>query len=357
MSRERRLEELARVLVDHSVEVARGERVLIIMRETDAYPLTRAVYRRVVEAGGYPQVLFHGAELERALMLAGEQEQVDWVPELYAQAMEWAEVCIDLRGAPNLHEFHGIQEERISAHRRAEGKISALRTRQTKWTLCRIPNALFAQGARLSEEEMVDLWFDACLIDWAGETKRLERMKARFDGTREVRIEAEDTELTFSTEGRTFIIDDGHVNMPGGEIFTAPVEESVEGYITFTNPGVFAGVLMECIRLTFSEGRVVEATAESNESFLHTLLDMDPGARRVGEFALGTNEGLTLFTNDILLDEKIAGTCHIALGRSYSEAGGRNDSALHWDIVKEMRKGGRILFDGEPVLDGGALRV
>ncbi len=356
MNSDKRWQELAEVLTDHSVGVEATERVLIIMRETDAYPLTRAVYRRVVERGAYPQVLFHGAELERSLMVAGSDEQIDWVPELYASAMEWADVCIDLRGAPNLHEFKGVKEQLLSAHRRAEGNISALRTRKTRWTICRIPNALFAQQAMVSSEEMMELWFNACLIDWRGETERLERLKERFDGTREVRIEAEDTDLTFSTEGRTFIIDDGHVNMPGGEIFTAPLEDSVEGYITFSNPGVFAGVLMEGIRLTFSGGEVVEATARSNESFLHSILDMDEGARRVGEFALGTNNALTTFTTDILLDEKIAGTTHIALGRSYSEAGGKNDSALHWDIVKEMRGGGRILFDRKPVLFEGRLQ-
>ncbi len=356
MSSDKRWSELAKVLVDHSTAVDKDERVLIIMREPDAYPLTMAAYDRIIEKGGLPQVLFHGAALERSLMLKGTQGQIDWVPELYGSAMEWADVCIDLRGAPNLYEFNGIETERISAHRRAEGKISAMRTRQTRWSVCRIPNALFAQQAHQPEAEMMDTFFSSCLIDWKEESRRLQKLKEKYDGTREIRIQSDDTDLRFSTEGRTFIIDDGHINMPGGEVFSAPVEDSVEGHIAFSDPGVFAGVLMEGIRLEFSEGKVTKATSRTNETFLEQVLEMDEGARRVGEFGIGTNLMLTSFSNDIFFDEKIAGTVHIALGRSYAECGGRNDSALHWDIVKDLRGGGTVYFDGKPLIENGELK-
>lgn len=356
MSSDKRWRELAKVLVDHSTEVGRDERVLIIMREAEAYPLTAATYDRVIERGGLPQVLFHGAALERSLMLKGEHKQVDWVPELYATAMEWADVCIDLRGAPNLYEFSGIETERISAHRRAEGRISAMRTRQTRWTVCRIPNALFAQQAHQPESEMMETFFSSCLIDWKEESRRLEKLKEKYDGTREIRILSDDTDLRFSTEGRIFVIDDGHINMPGGEVFSAPVEDSVEGHVAFADPGVFAGVLMEGIRLVFSKGKVTKATAGTNEEFLNQVIAMDDGAQRVGEFGIGTNLMLTSFSNDIFFDEKIAGTVHIALGRSYAECGGKNDSSLHWDIVKDLREGGTVYFDGTPLVENGELK-
>ncbi|MBU8913289.1 MAG: aminopeptidase [Spirochaetales bacterium] len=345
---------VARVLVGHSTATSTGDRVAIIMRETGAEPLARAVYRECVSAGAFPQVLYTSSLFERDLMIHGNAGQIEWVPELYIQAMEWADVCIDLRGTANLHEFESIDASVIAAHRKSQGKVSARRTSDTRWVICRVPSPLFAQQARLPTDEVMDLFFNATCIDWEAEGRRLQALRERLVGTAEVRIVSPpDTDLRFSTSGRTYVVDDGHINMPGGEIFTAPVEDSMEGVISFPHPGVFAGTLIENIRLEFSAGRVIQATASSNQTFLEDIISMDDGARRVGEFGIGTNTQLTSFSNDIFWDEKIAGTIHLALGRSYKECGGANDSALHWDIVLDLRTGGTVFVDGKPVIVDG----
>ncbi|MFO7780233.1 MAG: aminopeptidase [Spirochaetia bacterium] len=355
MDYDKRWNELARVLVDYSTETKAGDRCIIIMRELESFPLMRAVYARAVELGAYPQVLFNSSYLQRDLMRFGSEEQVGWEPELYSHAMDWADVCVDLRAASNLYEFADIDTETVSLHRKAEGKVSALRTSSTKWTICRIPTAAIAQQAGRSLDTMMEFFFGATLLDWESERTQMEAQRDRLEGTSEVHISAPGTDLRFSTAGRHYVAEAGHINMPGGELYTAPVEDSVEGHISFEDPGVFAGTLMSGIRLEFSAGKVTQASAESNEDFLTTLLDMDEGSRRVGEFGIGTNPRVDFVSNDILYDEKIYGTVHIALGRSYAACGGKNQSALHWDIVKDLRRGGTVTVDGTPIIEDGKL--
>ena len=345
--------DLARVLVDYSTGVRSGDKVLIIMREPDTFPAVRAVHKRAVETGAHVQTLFYSMMLQRDLLLSGEDNQVSWVPELWKEAMHWADVCIDLRGARNLNEFNDIPSKRVTAMRKAEGEISSLRTTETRWTLLRIPNEAFAQQAGMSTDQIEDFLFQAVLQDWRVESAEYHRMRDSLAGTDEVVITGLKTDIRFSTEGRRYIVEDGHINMPGGELYTSPVEDSVQGEIYFENPGVFAGTLIEGIHLHFRDGKVVDASARTNEPFLHQLLDMDSGARRVGEFGIGTNRQITTFCNDILFDEKILGTIHLALGRSYTDCGGLNSSALHWDIVKDLRQQGTITVDGEVVFMDG----
>lgn len=352
-----RWKDVAQVLVEYSVGVQRGDRVLLIMREPETFGAARAVAERCVRAGANVQTLFYATAMQRDLLITGTEEQIATVPELWRQGMEWADVCIDLRGARNLYEFSGIPSERIALMRRSEGEISALRTAQTRWTLLRIPNESFAQSAGRSNDDVAEFFFGVVLQDWAAESQVYRGLASRLEGTAHVRVVAEGTDLSFRTEGRRYVIDDGHTNMPGGEVFTAPIEDSVTGTISFRNPGVFAGVLMEDIRLEFRDGVVVDATARTNEDFLHRVLEMDAGARRVGEFGIGMNRRITFFSNDILFDEKIYGTIHFALGRSYTECGGRNESALHWDIVQDLRTEGRVYFDGALLFEDGDWRA
>lgn len=348
---------LARVLVDYSTAVRPDERVVIIMREIESFPAMQAVARVCVERGAHVQTLFYSNYVQRDLLRLGSREQVAWVPELWSEAMDWADVCIDLRAARNLYEFSGMDDERIALLRKAEGSVSARRTERTRWTIIRIPTESLAQQARESLEETNDRFFRSVLLDWNAEGQRYERLRERLDGTAEVRIIGTGTDLRFSTAGRSYVVDDGHINMPGGEIFTAPVETSINGTISFENPGVLAGVLMDDIQLTFSDGVVTDARARTNERFLHAILDTDEGSSRVGEFGIGTNREIDTFTNDILLDEKIFGTVHFALGRSYEECGGVNRSAIHWDIVKDLRRDGSIEVDGDVLFENGAWAV
>jgi len=348
-----RWKQLADILVYYSTDIRPGDKVLISMMEIDTFPLARAVYAATVKAGGLPYVEFNSIFFERDLMLYGSIEQINRIGEMSIKGIEWADVYIGLRGASNPYELTGIAPERIAAHRRALGKVSAARTELTRWVIVRVPNAALAQQAGMSLDEMMDFFFNATLRDWTVESKFYSKIRDVFQAAETVRIIGKDTDLRLSTKGRVYLIDDGHINMPGGEIYTSPIEDSVEGYIYFEHPAVYAGQFIPGIRLEFSAGRVVKATAERNEVLLHRLLEMDEGANRVGEFGVGLNFWIDRYCYDIFFDEKIGGTIHIALGRSYRECGGMNYSALHWDIIKDLRNQGQIYLDGRKVFEDG----
>jgi aminopeptidase len=349
--------ELADILVNYSTMTRAGEKVFITMMEVETLPLVVGTYSQAVRAGALPQVEFVSAYLERELMLHGTMEQLDWVPGIQAHGMEWADVYIGLRGARNPHEFAGIDADRLAAHRRALGKTSAMRNDLTRWVLVRVPNESFAQAAGTSLGGMMDFFFSATLRDWQAEAARYRELSAIFQAAEQVRIIGRETDIRFSTKGRRYVVGDGTNNMPDGEIYTAPVDDSVEGQVYFEFPGVYAGKLIPGIRLQFAGGEVVQASADDNEDLLHRLIEMDEGSRRIGEFGVGTNFGIDRFSYDILYDEKIGGTVHLALGRAYAECGGVNPSALHWDIVKDLRQEGVIYLDGKPVFENGQFLV
>ena len=348
-----RWQQLADILVNYSTAVKSNEKLLITMMEVETLPLVRAVHAAAVKTGGLPQVEFQSAYLERDLMLYGDDEQLAWVPELNAYGMEWADCYVGLRGARNPHEFTGIPAQKIAAHKRAMGKVSAMRNELTRWVLVRVPNESLAQQADMSLDDMMDFFFEATLRDWEVESKRYHELQKVFQAANTVRILGVDTDLTFSTEGRIYEAADGHLNMPDGEIFTAPVDDSAEGHIYFEFPGVYVGQRVGGIRLEFAGGEVVKATADSNEALLHELINMDEGAKRIGEFGVGTNFGIQRFCYDILYDEKIGGTMHLAVGASIPESLGKNKSAVHWDMVCDTRKGFVIYGDGKPIHKNG----
>lgn len=348
-----RWSQLAEILVHYSTDTKPGDKVQITMMEIDTFPLARAVYAAAVKAGALPHIEFQSAYLERDLMLHGSMDQLNWVPEMQAHGMEWADVYIGLRGARNPHEFTGISAEKIAAHKKAMGIVSAMRNELTRWVLVRVPNESFAQQSETSLDEMMAFFFNATLRDWSAEAARYIEFQKVFQAAETVHIVGKDTDLSFSTKGRIYVVADGKLNMPDGEIFTAPVDNSAEGHIYFEFPGVYVGQRVEGIRLDFSKGEVIKASAASNEGLLYKLLEMDEGAKRIGEFGVGTNFGIDRFCYDILYDEKIGGTIHLALGRAYSECGGVNHSALHWDIIKDLRQQGEIYLDGKKVFENG----
>lgn len=350
---DQRWNKLAEIIINYSTVTKPGDKVFITMMETETLPLARAVYAEAVKAGAFPYVEFQSAYLERDLMLYGNQAQLDWVTEMQAHGMEWADVYVGLRGARNPHEFTGIAAEKISAHKKAMGKISAMRNDLTRWVLVRVPNESLAQQAEMSLDEMMEFFFNATVRDWAVESESYHTLQKIFQSGETVRIVGKDTDLTFSTKGRIYEVADGHLNMPDGEIFTAPVDDSAHGTIYFEFPGVYFGQRVEGIRLEFSEGRVISAMSKTNQNLLDALLNMDEGSQRIGEFGIGTNFGIQRFCYDILYDEKIGGTIHIALGRAYAECGGVNQSALHWDIIKDLRQEGEIFLDGRKVFENG----
>ncbi len=352
-----RWNQLGELLVHYSASVKPGERVMIAMVELETFPLARAVYEATIKAGGYPQVQFLSEELRHLLLKYGNKEQIAWIPEIEAFGMDWADVYFGLRGAHNPSEFWDIPAERLSANQAAMGKISALRWEKTRWCLVRVPNASLAQQAEVDEETLMEMFFKACLLDWEKENQQWKTSINQLKNRHWVHILGYNTDLTFSIEGRNWVIAMGHNNMPDGEIATAPVESTVDGYITFEFPGVLSGRLVQDIYLRWERGTLVEAKSTTNQDFLRAILDTDPGASRIGEFGIGTNPHINIFCKDILLDEKMRGTVHIALGRAYPECGGTNQSAIHWDIIKDLRKEGAVFIDDQPVIRDGAILI
>jgi aminopeptidase len=237
-------------------------------------------------------------------------------------------------------------------------------TGELRWNITLFPTEAIAMDAQMSLDEYEDFYYSACLVDAADPIREWQRIAERhaelvswMNGRERVHLEGEGTDLHLDITGRTFIPADGTSNFPDGEIFTGPVEDGTEGYITFTYPAIYGGQAVEGIRLEFKDGKVVDAKADKNERFLVSTLDTDPGARTLGELGIGTNFGIEGFSGEILLDEKIGGTVHLAVGASYPETGGTNKSAVHWDMVCDLRSGGRISVDGETLMENGKLTV
>jgi len=344
---------LGDLLVNYSARVKPGERVMIAMGEVETFPLVQAVYTAVIRAGGFPQVQFLSETLRQALLQDGNEQQLNWVPEIEAYGMQWADVYFGLRGAFDLDIHDNIDAGRLSLNQAAAGKVSSLRWQKTRWCLVRVPNQAFARQAGVEENTLLDMFFKACLLDWAAVTQKWMGWANRLNRGRQVHLVGKETDLRFSTERRTWVIGDGRNNMPDGEVNTAPVEDTVDGTIYFEFPGVLSGRLIHDIRLEWEHGQLVSATSSTNQDFLRSILATDPGASRIGEFALGTNPFINLFCKDILMDEKIGGTVHIALGRAYPVSGGTNQSAIHWDIVKDTRSEGAVYIDNQLVLHNG----
>jgi len=350
--------QVADVLVGHSTALRAGERVMIAMGGLDCAPLTHALYDACVRAGALPQVQYLSGELRRALLLHGDERQLAWTPEIEAYGMDWADVYFGLRGGGPFNERGEISGSARSAQQAAQGAISALRWQKTRWCLVRVPDESLARQAGVDLKTLQDMFFASCLLDYesAGAAWRATAEKLR--GAQTIRIQVGDeTDLSFSVAGRGWVVCAGTINLPDGEIYTAPITDTVSGRIHFELPASLGGAVMRDIRLEWQAGALVAASASSNDDYLQRILRTDAGASRLGEFAFGLNPGISHFSGDILYDEKILGTVHIALGRAYSDCGGINQSRIHWDLVKDLRRSGAVYVDGNPVLQDGKLQI
>jgi aminopeptidase len=351
-----RWKQIGDLLVNYSMQVKAGEKVMIAMGELESYPLTLVLYEACTKIGAFPQVQFLSEELNRLTMKYGNDSQIGWVPEIEAYGMEWADVYIGLRGAHNLNVHWDIPAKKLSLFREGMGKVSTLRWQKTRWCLLRIPNAALAEQANVDEETITDMFFNACLLDWPEEAKACQKWVDVLNKGKLIRVVGKETDLSFSIEGRTWEYWGGRSgSFPAGEIATAPVCETVNGSIYFDFPGVLGGRLIHDIRLKWENGKLVSATSSTNQDYFQSIVNTDPGASQIGEFAFGTNKYVTHFCKDILLDEKIGGTIHIALGRAYPKEGGTNQSAIHWDIVKDMRQEGQVYLDGKLIFEKGKM--
>jgi aminopeptidase len=355
--RDPRLEHYARILVDTCLEVQPGWQV-IVSSGPAARPLVEELSRQLARRGAYA-LLRSGVTGSIHWLKEAPEELLDTLPPIEAHALESADALISIDAPENTRETSALSPERLGRlHAASRPVLERVYTNDLRWVGCSYPTYAHAQDAGMPLEEYEDFLFGACLLDWAAERERMSHYAERFDAAEEVRIVGAETDLTLSLAGRTGIVDAGGANMPGGEFYYSPVEDSAEGSIAFTEfPAPYAGREVNGIRLRFEGGRVVEASATSEEEFFVELLDQDEGARRLGELGIGCNPGITRHMKNTLFDEKIDGTVHLALGNGLPEAGGTNHSEIHWDIVKDLRHGGRILLDGEVVQEDGVWRI
>ena len=361
---DRRHTALADVLVGYSTRVQPGDLVLIEAAALAA-PLMLEVYRSVLRAGGHPLLRVGLDELAERLLREGTDEQLDWINPVRVDDIELADVRIVLEASWNTKALSGIDPARQARFARVREQIrnrylERSAAGELRWVLSAFPTHAAAQDAEMSLAEYEEFVYGAGLLDeddpvalWEEFAGRLTRVSDYLAGVSELRVVADGTDLTLGVAGRYWVPAQGRENFPDGEVFTAPLETSVQGTISFTYPAVFQGREVEGVTLRFDGGEVVEAHAERGQDFLDQMLGIDDGARRAGEFAFGLNEGVTSFTRNILFDEKIGGTVHLALGTAYPECGGLNRSALHWDMICDLRTGSEVYADGELVYRDG----
>lgn len=363
-----RIEAMARTLVNYCVSVQPGEWTTV-NASFAAEPLARACYEEILRAGGYPTAMFRNEDILETFYRCANDEQLAYISPLSRTVTELVDASIAILAPVNTHALAGVDPARMAIANKASEPLMETTMRRTmeggyKWTACQFPTQAAAQDAGMSLRDYEDFVYKGGLLDqpdppaaWKSLAERQQRI-ADWLGQREmIHVTGPGTDLTLSTRGRSWVNDDGHLNFPGGEVFSGPVEDSAEGTIQFTFPAFYQGREVTGVRLVFKHGRVIEASAASDEEFLLQMLDMDEGARRIGEFAFGTNPGIQRFTKNTLFDEKIGGTLHMALGRSIPQAGGQNESALHWDIVYDLRNGGEVTVDGEVFSRNGEIVV
>lgn len=356
-----RIYKLADLLINYACAVKPGESILIEAIDVP-HAFTKALIATAERAGGRPLVMLKSNEINRALMLAGSQEQWDTIAEVERLQMTKVQCYIGARGNANISELSDVPKAKQALYENTVWKRvhHEVRIKQTRWVVLRWPHPSMAQMAEMSTEAFEDFFFDVCTLDYARMSRAMQPLKERMERTDRVRLKGpRDTDLAFSIKGIPAVPCDGKVNIPDGEVFTAPVRGSVNGVIHFNCPTIYRGVTHNDIRLTFKDGKIVQATSTATEK-LNEVLDADEGARYVGEFAIGFNPYCTKPMKDILFDEKIAGSIHFTPGACYDEASNGNKSSIHWDMVMMQTPeagGGEIWFDDELVRKDGRFVV
>jgi aminopeptidase len=353
-----RTDKLAQLLVNYCVAVGTGDWVLV-RADVQALPLVEQVVEQVLHAGGHPTVQLAADSLDEIVLRHATDEQLSWLCPVDQLLAERVDARITIRAPSNTRALSGIAPERQRIQQNAHRPISQTYMQRSaegshRWALTAYPCNAYAQEADMSLGEYADFVFAATYADqpdpvgcWQGVHDRQQRLVDWLVGKSQVVARGPNVDLTLSITERTFINSDGKRNMPSGEIFTGPVEESVEGWIKFSYPALRGGREVDGVEFVFEQGRVVRASASKNEAYLLSQLDSDAGARYLGEFAVGTNDQIQRFTKNILFDEKIGGTLHVAVGAGYPETGSRNRSSVHWDFICDMRQDSEIWVDGE----------
>jgi aminopeptidase len=345
------------------------EQLVVLQGSPLAEPLLVAVFRRVVEAGANPVVRVSLPGLKEILLKEGNEQQLTRLTTMDRLVPEEADASLVILSDSNTKELSGADPDKQRLAQTARRDLTRRYMERAadgelRWCVTLFPTQAYAQDAEMSLADYEHFVYGACHVDesdpvahWQQVSREQARLIDWLAGKRAVRVTGPDTDLRLSIEGRTFINADGTRNFPDGEIFTGPVEDSVEGTVRFSYPSSVQGREVEDIRLWFEGGKVVRATAARNQEYLERMLDADDGARRLGEFAFGTNAGIQRFTKNILFDEKIGGTVHMAIGAGYPESGSQNQSAIHWDMICDLREAGEVTVDGEPFMRAGRILV
>jgi len=366
-----RIENLAKILVHYSTKVKENDKVMIrgFPLEPIATPLITEIYREVLKAGGHPHISMDLEDIRYIFLTEASERQLMHPNFVAKKVAEEFDVDIRIGSDTNTRRFTSVKPESRRLLAQAHSGINeTLSQRSTsgklRWVVSRFPTPAYAQDAEMSLTEFSDFFYHCSFADledplaqWKQMQANQERLVRWLDGRRHVRISGKNIDLEMSIEGRTFISCHGLANVPDGEIYTGPVEDSVNGTVKFSFPCIWSGVEVNGVELVFEKGKVVKASADKNEEFLLTILSTDEGAQYLGEFGIGTNDQIRRFTKNMLFDEKIGGTIHLALGSGYPLSGSLNRSAIHWDMLCDMREGGQIVVDGELFYDSGVFKV
>lgn len=357
------VEKMARVLAQYSLALKPGE-LFRIVAPVAAAPLVRELYREALLAGAHPYSVLVLEDLEETLYRYGSDEQIGFVSSLVRQEIEDIHATIRIMGSDNTRGLSGVDPQKVALRRQAlrqvQGRVMQRSAEGTlNWCVTLFPTNAAAQDADMSLRDFADFVYRACKLhyddpvaEWRKTFTEQEHIAEYLNGCQTIRIVSPDTDLTYNVAGRKWINCAGDRNFPDGEVFSSCDETATTGHIRYSFPAIYAGREVEDVRLWFEGGKVVKATAAKGEELLHSLLDMDEGARRLGEVAFGTNYDITRFSRNILFDEKIGGTIHLALGAGYPETGSRNNSALHWDMICDMRQG-EVIADGKTIYKDG----
>ena len=350
-----RIQKLAKTLVSYSTKIQPGERVLISYEGEQAKPLIFALIREVYAAGGIPYAEVRDSQVQREILLGATEDQAGFTNEIELARMKGMKGFIAVRAGDNASELADVPSDRLNLWNRVLRPVLDYRVNHTKWVVLRYPVASMAQLAGMSRVAFENFYFDVCNLDYGKMSRAMDNLVARMKTADRVRIAGPGTDLNFSISGIAAVKCDGERNIPDGEVYTAPVRDSVNGVLAVNTVSEEQGFTYENIRLEFKNGRIVEATA-NNTKRINELLDTDEGARYIGEFALGVNPYILHPMKDTLFDEKIAGSFHFTPGNAYEEADNGNRSAVHWDMVTIQRAdygGGEIWFDDELVRKDG----
>ena len=356
--------------MDHSAKIKPGDRVAI-EATTAAVPLVRALYAAILERGGHPHLLLELPDQDELLFAHGNDEQLDFIPTFRKLAYDQFESRIRIASQTNPRALTNVDPVKQKQRQKALAPILEMQLRRGadksfKWVSTLYPTEGYAVEAETSLKDFEDFVYLACHADddspdpiayWRSIEEKQRKIIERIEGHNQVVLRGPNVDLTLSIKGRKLVNAAGESNMPDGEIFTGPVEDSVNGWVRFTFPAIYSGVMVEGVELTFSNGKVIHCSAEKNQNFLMEMLESDAGARYVGEFAIGTNYEIDRFSHNILFDEKIGGTFHMALGAGYPETGSRNKSIIHWDMICGMKEDAEILLDGEVIYKNGQFTI